>query len=195
MTSSTTNPPVDAVEATALTALYQAERTDQQVHMNVSLTLIAGAVAYLGLVVSQFQGLKDSRVWPLIIAVPLWMVAAFHVLLMANILTRNKSIQILEARLHAATKLGAMGVPASEIGSERGRQVMDIHVQPWPLKFQTLVTYLGIITTLLTFTYYCLWSAQDIHGWTTWLVVAVVAYSIAVVGLAAAWIKALVSLA
>ncbi|MFI6168943.1 hypothetical protein ACIBCN_19340 [Nocardia sp. NPDC051052] len=190
-----TFPPVDAVEVTALAGLYQAERADQQVHMNVSLTLIAGAVAYLGLVVSQFQSLKESRTWPVLIAVPLWMVAAFHVLLMANILTRNKSIQILEARLHAATQLGAMGVAASEIGAERGRKVMDINVQPWALKIQTLVTYVGIIVTLLTFTYYCMWSAYDTQGWTKVVVIGVVVYSLAAVALAAAWIKALVALA
>ncbi len=186
--------PVGSVEATALAALYQAERADQQVHMNVSLTLIAGSVAYLGLVVSKFDDLRTSHAWPLVIAVPLWMVAAFHVLLMANILSRNTSIKILEERLHSATKLADMGYAADQIGAERGRKVMDLPIQPWPLKFQTLITYAGIVATLGVFTGYCLWSAHDVHGWYSWVIVGIVAYSLAGVGLGAAWIKVLATL-
>ncbi|MCM6772064.1 hypothetical protein NDR87_02770 [Nocardia sp. CDC159] len=188
MTSPT--PEVERAEVAALTSLYDAERGDQQVHLNVSLALIAGAVAYLGVMAAQFHELKRSYVWSVLIPFPLWMVAAFHVLLMATIVTRNRSIRILEARLYAATRLWAAGVTFEEIGRERARKVTDFRIQPWPLKIQSLVTYGGIVATLLSVTAYCLWHAHHIRGWTVPVIVSVPVYLAFTVLLAVAWCTA-----
>ncbi|RDI67854.1 hypothetical protein [Nocardia pseudobrasiliensis] len=180
-------PEVERVEVAALTSLYEAERTDQQMHMNVSLALIAGAVAYLGVVAAQFHELKQSYVFAVLIPFPLWMVAAFHVLLIATIVTRNKSIRILEMRLYAATRLAASGVTVDQIGRERARKVTDFRDQPWQLKSQTLVTYGGIGLTLVSVTSYCLWNAQLVRGWTVPVMLSVPCYLLLGALLALAW--------
>ncbi|MFI5776599.1 hypothetical protein [Nocardia sp. NPDC051570] len=181
---------VQRVEVAALTSLYDAERADQQTHMNVALALIAGAVTYLGVVVGQFHDLRQSYLFAVLIPFPLWMVAAFHVLLIATIVTRNKSIRILELRLFAATRLAAAGVTVDEIGRERARKVTDFRVQPWQLKFQTLMTYGGIGLTLVCFTSYCLWNAQNARGWTVPVIVSVPCYLVLTALLALAWCTA-----
>lgn len=187
-------PPVDAVEVTALAALYQADRADQSQHNTSALTLIAGAVAYLGLVVTAWKDVKAAAMWPVLLPVPLWMVAAFHVLIMGAVLTRNQSIRILEVRLHSATKLPMLGVASHELGGARARQVMDLDRQPILLKVQTLVTYMGIGCVLFGFTAYAVWNTWHHHGWDTQVRIAAGAYSIAAALVLAAWIRILLYL-
>lgn len=176
---------------TALAALYQADRADQSQHNTSALTLIAGAVAYLGLVVTAWKDVKSSALWPILLPLPLWMVAAFHVLIVGTVLTRNQSIRILEVRLYSATKLSMLGVASHELGSARARQVLDLDRQPFLLKVQTLVTYVGIGCVLFGFTAYAVWNTWHHHGWDMQVRLAAGAYSIATVLVLAAWIRIL----
>ncbi|MBF6327734.1 hypothetical protein [Nocardia transvalensis] len=182
-----TLPAFDKVEVAAVSTLYDAERADQQVHMTVALAVIAGGVTYLGVVAGQFHQLKHSDFWAVLLPFPLWMIAAFHVLLMAAIVTRNKSIMLLEARLYAATRLAAFEIPADAIGRARLRKVTDFVPQRWPLKIQSLITYGGIGLTLVSFTCFCLWNAHIVQGWTFMVVAAIPFYLVLSGCLLAAW--------
>ena len=180
---------IDSDRVAALAALYTSERADQQTHMNVALSLIAGAVVYVGLIASQFTDIKRSYLWAVAAPAPIWIVAAFHVLLISAVLTRNQSIRILEGHLAAAADLG---VPTSEIGSERGRRIMDIDKQPWALKVQTIVTYAGILSSLIAFTFVCLWNAYKYQdGWTPPIIIGIAAYIVLATALLLAWKAAL----
>jgi hypothetical protein len=180
---------VEPTEVAALAALYQADRADQAQQGSGALTLIAGSVAYLGLLVTAWKDIAAAPYWPVLLPGPLWMVAAFHVLTMGNVLNRNHSIRVLEVRLHSATRLRALGVAANEIGSARGREVMDLNLQPALLKVQTLVTYVGIAGVLLLTTFYGIWDVQHHHGWDWQVWTAAIVYGILALVLAGAWLN------
>lgn len=85
----------------ALGALYQAERQDASGMYATSLALIAGGLTYLGVAAVLINNVAlPGGHWVLaFLAFPMWVVASFHVLLVANALVRASSIEIIEKRL------------------------------------------------------------------------------------------------
>lgn len=139
-------PDDQSAEVAALGYLYTTERTDQTAHLSATLAIVAGSFVYIGVIAGRLPDLRSS-LWLLAVPIPLWILAAFHLLLMANILNRNHSLAILEYRLSIEAN-----VDHRLIGMANGRKVMDLNQQPWQLKVQSIITYLGMISLILACT-------------------------------------------
>ena len=110
-------------KGTALSALYQAERQDAAGMLATSLALIAGGLTYLGVAAVLINNVAlPGGAWVLaFLAFPMWVVASFHVLLVANALVRASSIEIIEKRL---TGMAGFGEHMREhIGSRAGQRI------------------------------------------------------------------------
>jgi hypothetical protein len=172
----------------ALGVLYQSERQDSATILVTSLALVAAGLTYMGIVAVL---LNTSRlvggVWiSAFLAFPLWLIAAYHVLLVGTTLVRSNSIEIIEQRL-----LKVIGFDEStreDIGSLAGQKVLDIDKQPRVLRSQTYVSYGGVALIIIIFTIYCLTIAAKSTGWISAPVVsAEVIYALLIISSGAAW--------
>src|SRR5215211_785807 len=148
----------------ALGVMYQAERQDQGNLLLTALALIAGAAAYIGVAVALVNSASNpGNPWVLaFLPFPMWVVTAYHVLLVANALVRSASVEIIEKRL-----IGVLNLRNEEprIGSRAAQRVMNIDEQPTVLRIQSYITYVGVGAVVVAFTVYCLTVAAKSNGW------------------------------
>jgi len=98
------------------------------------------------------------------IAIPMWSLAGFQLLLLALTATRVNSIRILERKL---LELGVSErAEAIQIGSDAGDWATNIGPQPWWLKVQTVVTYGGMWLGVLALSGY---ACSTVHGAARWI--------------------------
>jgi hypothetical protein len=151
----------------ALGALYQADRQEAAGILLAALALFAAALTYLGVVAIIINNVKlPGGYWTVVsLAFPLWVVAAFHVLLNANAAVRARSIDIIEKRL-----VDAAGFDESnrqDLGSRATLRVTSIQEQPFRLQVQSVISYGGTLVIIIAFTSYCLAVVAKVHGWTS----------------------------
>jgi hypothetical protein len=172
----------------ALGALYQAERQDAAQMLVTSLALIAGGLTYLGVAAVLINNVAlPGGPWVLaFLAFPLWVVASFHVLLVANALVRASSIDIIERRITAMA--GFSESLRTRLGSRAGQRVTNIAEQYPALKLQTIITYGGVLIIIVMFTFYCLDVAAKSKGWASVpVILAEVVYFLLFGAIAWAW--------
>ena len=151
----------------ALSALYQAERQYAAWMLVTALALVVGGLTYLGVVAVLINNVTlPGGHWVLaFLAFPIWIVASFHVLIVANALVRASSIEIIEEQLTEI--IGFDDGVRESIGSQAGQKAANIAEQPIPLKIQTTVSYGGVYIIIVVFTFYCLDVAARTKGWTS----------------------------
>lgn len=148
----------------ALAVLYQSERQDSATILLTSLALIAAGMTYLGIAAVLLSSSKLPGAWvSAFLAFPLWVITAYHVLLVGTALVRSNSIAIIEQRL--VKMIDFDKVTEQNIGSRAGQKVLDVDKQPGVLKVQTFVSYGGVALIIVVFTIYCLTVAAKSKGW------------------------------
>jgi hypothetical protein len=155
--------PIDRV--TALGALYQAERQDSAGMLIASLAVIAGGLTYLGVALAVLNNVSvPGGHWTAaFLAFPLWVVASYHVLLAANAIVRQSSIEIIEGALFEMTGLDKN--LREKVGSRAGQRAMNIAEQPNRFRWHTVITYGGPLIIIVGFSVYCLDVAAKLKGW------------------------------
>lgn len=174
---------------TALGAFYQAERQDSAGMLIASLAVIAGGLTYLGVALAVLNNVSvpGGRWTAAFLAFPLWVVASYHVLLAANAIVRQSSIEIIEGALFDMAGLDKS--LREKVGSRAGQRAMNIAEQPYRLRFQTVVTYGGPLLIIVGFSFYCLDVAAKLKGWGTAPVISAGAvYFVLFFGIVLAWL-------
>jgi len=182
-------PPQATERLTALSIMYQVERQDKANNVLAGLTLIAAALAYLGIAALL---LGDAKLlggsWaPAFLAFPLWIAASFQALLVWSGLDISKSAKVLEQRL--VSSLGFDDAMTTDGGARAAGQAFSTYGQPAALKIQSLVCYGGIWAIILVFSVVCLAVAARGAGWISPPVIAAeIVYALLLTGNAAAWL-------
>lgn len=164
--------------ATALGALYQAERTDLTGILAQSLVLVGFALTYVTIFMGLFWSDK-LHLSPSVMgygAFPAWMLIAFHALLLALVFAHGRSVAIIEKQL---VQLAELGEFAEFIGGEAGTAVTDLDKlianKRHGLVLSTLISYGGFGVIVVAFSFFCV--VQSAAGQTTllgWIVGVVV---------------------
>lgn len=177
----------------ALAAMYGSERTDLAGLLAQSFALTSLGVAYMG-IAAGFLGGKNTilggELLPLVLAFPAWTVGAYHVLIVANVFAHNTSVEILERQLVTVAGLSSQ---SESLGARAGDKVTNIATQPAILKPQTIISYGGIYLLIVSFTGYCIASANRIapDAWTTEVVTFAALYAVFAILSIGAWIHVL----
>ena len=174
---------------TALGALYQAERQDSAGMLIASLAVIAGGLTYLGVALAVLNNVRvPGGHWTAaLLAFPLWVVASFHVLLAANAIVRQSSIEIIEGALFNMTGLDKS--LREKVGSRAGQRAMNIAEQPNRFRVHTVVTYGGPLIIIVGFSVYCLDTAAKLKGWDSAPVITAGAvYLVLFLAIVSAWL-------
>lgn len=105
------------------------------------------------------------------IAVPVWMLIAFHALVLALTLSHGQSVALIEDKLVAIAGLSSV---SGAIGAAAGTGVTDLDIlvkkpQRWGLALSTVIAYMGYFGIAVTFTVYALQQAwiggHDVGFW------------------------------
>lgn len=150
----------EAVEA--LSSLYQADRSDNSTNLSASLALLGANIAYAGVTLAfsdQFSKLNDTLV--VLLPIPLWIVAAFHSLIVSAGMLRAVSIQVLERELIRRAK-----IPDDVkivVGYQAPEGVMNIKPAAWVHKLAIVLANGGSGLIAIPYTVYILFS-REIEG-------------------------------
>lgn len=184
----------DGRETAALTALYQAERTDNSGIMNTSLALIGAGTAYLAGTLALWEKFSVFGGWIALLPLPLWCVTAFHSLLLASSVVKAQSIILLEEDLKSLVHSGNMQRNARLVGYVATEQVMNLK-RAWrikahrPFAVSTIITYGGVGLIIVIYTIAVVIKSGAYIG--AWAIAPGVAYLLLTAAVAAAWIAAL----
>ena len=145
----------------ALSGLYQGEKTDASSIFNAAMAMMAAAVAYLVGALSFVDRLSQGPFGWLslvLLPTPLWLVVAFHSLITLNAMRHGISVKIIEDGLFKAS-----GLPEEKrdlVGSKAGDKIMDISQAKAIHIVTTFVAYGGVLALVILFTVYALHSAN-----------------------------------
>ena len=171
----------------ALAALYQGEKTDASslfntamAMMGIAVSYVVGAIAFLG------NPGHGPMPWPflLLLPIPLWLIAAFHSLMTLTAMRHGISVRIIEDELFDASDLRA---DRCLVGSAAGDKIMDFTQEKVAHKVTTVVVYGGVAVLVIGFTVYALYSAQGIVKDNLVWILAIGAYSLLLIMVAASW--------
>ncbi|MGW4524159.1 hypothetical protein [Amycolatopsis sp. NPDC004378] len=148
--------PDDADRVTALAAIYAGTRADNSSIANVSLALLGAGAAYIAATLAFADKFGSAVSWVVvaILPSPLWLVAAFHSLLVCLSMVNAVTIQYTEEKL-----LDVAGVPDGErsrIGAKRGEAIGNIMIARWPHKVMEAIIYGGAGALVVGYTGYTL---------------------------------------
>ena len=140
----------------SLSALYQAERTDLTGILGQSLVLVGLAITYMAALVAVFVAQKVT-LSPIAIgylAFPVWMMVAFHSVILALVFAHGQSVRILEWELVRAADLHKT---RGAIGAAAGTGATDVDIlmrnrRRWGLVGSTIVSYGGFFVFVISFT-------------------------------------------
>ncbi len=186
----TRTPPQAADRLTALSLMYQVERQDRANNVLAGLTLIAAALAYLGIAALV---LNDPRLpggtWiPAFLAFPLWVASSFQALLVWSGVEISKSAKSLEQQLEQALGLGDVVTPDSD--ARAAGQAFYLFKQPVVVKIQSVVCYGGIWAVIVAFSVICLAVAARGRHWASpQVITAGAVYFMLLAGNLAAWLR------
>jgi len=172
----------------ALAALYQGEKTDASYLFNTAMAMMGIAVSYVVGAIA-FLGTPSRGPMPwlflLLLPIPLWLIVAFHSLMTLNAMSHGISVRIIEDALFDASELR---VDRCLVGSAAGDKIMDITQEKVIHKVTTVVVYAGVAGLVIGFTVYALYSAQGIVKNDLVWILAIGAYSLLLIVVAASWI-------
>ena len=172
----------------ALAALYQGEKTDASYLFNTAMAMMGIAVSYVvGAIAFLGNPSRGPMPWLflLLLPIPLWLIVAFHSLMTLNALSHGISVRIIEDALFDASELQ---VDRGLVGSAAGDKIMDITQEKVVHKVTTVVVYAGVAGLVIGFTVYALYSAQGIVKDDLVWILAIGAYSLLLIMVAASWI-------
>lgn len=177
----TGTPPMDAHQLSAVQSLYVAERADGTGIYVTSMQLVAVMVTYAAVAFAVLGSeLLSSATWVRgLIAVPLWGLAAYLVIMNALMAARVSSINFLETilREHAGPRLAN----GSLLASDAGDFASNLARQPWPLRLTSLISYLALLAGVLGLSAYSVASIWD-EPWHWWLAALYAVLTLMVVG-------------
>jgi hypothetical protein len=172
----------------ALAALYQGEKTDASYLFNTAMAMMGIAVSYVvGAIAFLGNPSRGPMPWLflLLLPIPLWLIVAFHSLMTLNAMSHGISVRIIEDALFDASELR---VDRGLVGSAAGDKIMDITQEKVVHKVTTFVVYAGVAGLVIGFTVYALYSAQGIVKDDLVWILAIGAYSLLLIMVAASWI-------
>ena len=172
----------------ALAALYQGEKTDASYLFNTAMAMMGIAVSYVvGAIAFLGNPSRGPMPWLflLLLPIPLWLIVAFHSLMTLNAMSHGISVRIIEDALFEASELR---VDRGLVGSAAGDKIMDITQEKVVHKVTTFVVYAGVAGLVIGFTVYALYSAQGIVKDDLVWILAIGAYSLLLIMVAASWI-------
>lgn len=147
----------DGDKVEALAAIYTGTRADNSSIMNVGLALLGAGVTYIAATLAFADAFGTDVDW-IIVAVlpaPLWIVAAFHSLIVSITMVNAVTAQYVEARL---MDVAGVGNPDRRyIGYQRAEMIMNIGKSRWSHKVMVVLTYGGAATLVLGYTVYMTW--------------------------------------
>ena len=149
----------------ALSALYQGEKTDASSVFNTAMVMMGAAVAYLLGAVPLLSSLSHGPFPWLFLSLlpfPLWLVMAFHSLITLNAMSHGISVQIIENELFGASGLKARNVKRKLVGSAASDKIMDITQANPAHKVTSYVVYGGVGVLIVGFTIYALYAAIEV---------------------------------
>ncbi len=173
---------------TALSVMYQAERQDKASNVLAGLTLIAAALADLGIAALVLNDPKlPGGTWvPAFLAFPLWVASSFQALLVWSGVEISKSAKSLERQLEQV--LGDVVTPDSD--ARAAGQAFYLFKQPAVVRIQSLVCYGGIWVVIVAFSVICLSvAARGRHLASPQVITAGAVYAGLLVGNLAAWLR------
>jgi hypothetical protein len=171
----------------ALAALYQGEKTDASYLFNTAMAMMGIAVSYVvGAIAFLGNPSRGPMPWLflLLLPIPLWLIVAFHSLMTLNAMSHGISVRIIEDALFDASELR---VDRCLVGSAAGDKIMDITQEKVVHKVTTVVVYAGVACLVIGFTVYALYSAQGIVKDDLVWILAIGAYSLLLIMVAASW--------
>lgn len=176
-----------AERVNALSLIYQVERQDKASNVLAGLSLIAAALAYLGIAAILLSDKKlPGGSWTVaLLAFPLWIAASFQVLLVWTGLAISKSAQTIEQRLWNSLDL------FSEVrsGGRASATGPAFREQPVVIKIQSFICYGGVWAVVISFSSVCLATATGRAGWASGPVIfAAIAYILLLAGNTIAWL-------
>lgn len=178
----------DGDKVAALAAIYAGTRADNSSIMNVSLALLGAGVTYIAATLAFADNFGTAINW-LVVAVlpcPLWIVAAFHSLIVSVTMVNAVTAQYVEARLMKFAQ-----VPEGKrkyIGYPRAEKIMNINKSRWSHKVMVITTYGGAAMLVVGYTVYMMglyWSNAASLPWT---LLFLVVYVLAMVSVIFSWI-------
>jgi hypothetical protein len=172
----------------ALAALYQGEKIDASYLFNTAMAMMGIAVSYVvGAIAFLGNPSRGPMPWLflLLLPIPLWLIVAFHSLMTLNAMSHGISVRIIEDALFDASELR---VDRCLVGSAAGDKIMDITQEKVVHKVTTFVVYAGVAGLVIGFTVYALYSAQGIVKDDLVWILAIGAYSLLLIMVAASWI-------
>jgi hypothetical protein len=172
----------------ALSALYQAEKTDATGVFNTAMAMMGIGGAYLAAMMTLADKFGDGSLnWfiVLLIPLPLWLIAAFHSLMTFNAMSHGVSVRIIEDALFRESGLQ---VERDLVGSAAGDKIMDITKSGLTHRITTIVVYFGVAALVVGFTIFVLYLAWDKVSVCA-SVVAIVGYALLLIVVMSSWFK------
>jgi hypothetical protein len=182
---------------TALSALYQGEKTDASAVFNAAMAMMGIAVAYLVGAIPFVDKITTGPIpwlFLLLLPMPLWLIAAFHSLMTLNAMSHGISVKIIEDALFEESGLR---VKRDLVGSAAGDKIMDITQAKAAHIITTVVVYFGVFLLVIGFTAFALYSAMGIVDKDVVLVhahvfeIAIVTYLLLAIIVVISWIVGL----
>ena len=166
--------------AAALVALYQAERSECSSVPTVALALVGAGAAYIVGTIA-FIGSFHTLGWIAVslLPLPLWLVSAYHSLLIGKAGVHEQSALLLEDIL--ATHAGITHSDRRSIGIRAGSTVMNWRRASLAHKLANIITYTGMILIIFGYNAYLIISIiRESNNW-IWPIIgiyAILAFSV-----------------
>jgi hypothetical protein len=177
--------PDDTHKLTALTAIYTATRSDMSSIMNVSMALLGAGAAYIAATLAFADKFGQDVSWIAVILLPspLWLVAAFHSLLLSISMSHTVTARYAERRL--LTHAEVEPLDWHHIGLEAGDRIMNFKRSRWSHAVMDLIIYGGAAALVVAYSIYMLVKAWP--NQTTWAVIFGCVYLGAAVSVGFSW--------
>jgi hypothetical protein len=175
---------------TTLAALYQGEKTDSAYVFNTAMAMMGIGMFYLAAIVSCSDRFGSAPLtwWiVLLLPFPLWLIAAFHSLMILNAMSHGVSVRIIENALFRTSGLSA---DRDLVGSAAGDKIMDVTQSCFAHAFTTYVVYIGVAALVVVFTGYALYGAsRHLPPWA--IAVAIFGYLFLLTVVGNSWVQGL----
>lgn len=153
---------------TAISALYQADRTDNQAILNVSLAMLGAGVAYVVgtlALIGQF-GTSISWLYVSLLPFPTWLIISFQSLLFAAGTQHGLSAVILEQELF---QVGGIAPGQRKlVGALAGENVFNTDRSATPHTIATFLSYGGSASIFVAYTVILVTASWPHLGWAAW---------------------------
>ena len=136
----------------ALTALYQAERSDEAAKQTLNAAVVGLALTYAGITLGLINQVPLEQWIFVLLPAPLWVVAVYLGLFAATQRRRGRSVVVLE---HHLLEIAALSPREREVvGQTALRDVREWRSASTPNRASLVITFGGELALLLAYTVY-----------------------------------------